>query len=59
MMTVKLSQDMWNSVMLILAEHPYKVVAPLIQSIGNELRGQMERTDNVEQMPLPGMRPGA
>jgi hypothetical protein len=55
MMTVTLSQDMWNSVLLILAEHPYKVTAPLIQAITKDLRGQMEPdTSNVEQM-----RPGA
>jgi hypothetical protein len=55
MFTVTLSQEMWNNVLLLLAEHPYKTVAPLIQNITNDLRSQMERKDdNVERM-----RPGA
>lgn len=44
-MTVTLEQDMWNNVLMILAEHPYKVSAPLIQGITNCLREQMQQQE--------------
>jgi len=53
-MTVTLSQDMWNSILLILAEHPYKVSAPLIQGISNALREQMQEQNNITPMRAPG-----
>jgi hypothetical protein len=57
MMTVTLSQDMWNSILLLLAEHPYKVSAPLIQGITNQLREQMQEQElqnNVKPLRAPG-----
>jgi hypothetical protein len=58
MMTVTLSQDMWNNILVLLAEHPYKQSAQLIQGITNCLREQMQ-----DQQPQrtngEALRPGA
>jgi hypothetical protein len=54
MMTVTLPQDTWNSILMLLAEHPYKVSAPLIQGITNCLREQMQQADNITPMRAPG-----
>jgi len=62
MLTVTLPQDTWNNILVLLAEHPYKQAAPLIQGITNCLREQMQQQEqyagNGATMPNTA-RPGA
>jgi hypothetical protein len=63
MMTVSLTQEQWNNILMLLAEHPYKVSAPLIQSVTNCLRDQMQEQPQPQQLRANGSaephRPGA
>lgn len=56
MMSVSLSQDNWNSILMLLAEHPYKLTAPLIQAIVPQLQKQQEQPSNV--VPMMNTTPG-
>ena len=60
MYTVTLPQETWNNILLLLAEHPYKQAAPLIQGITNCLREQMQQQQPGENVtPMTASRPGA
>ena len=53
MITIQLEQQMWNSIIALLAEVPYKVSAPLINSIVEQAQQQTNPPPQRPQMPQP------
>jgi len=53
--TVTLEAQQWNAVLAMLTDAPYRVSAPLIQAISEQLQGQAQSNgqDNLHQMPSP------
>ena len=49
MIAVSLTADEWNVVLQMLAEHPYKISAALIQKIGVAVQEQQQRS-NIEML---------
>jgi|KBSMisStandDraft_5_1062788.scaffolds.fasta_scaffold91683_3 hypothetical protein len=51
---VTLEAQQWNAVLAALSDAPYRISAPLIQAIGEQLQGQAQSNgqDNI-QMPSP------
>ena len=44
--TITLEAQQWNAVMAALSEAPFKVAAPLIQAISEQLQGQQQPSPN-------------
>ena len=53
MLTVNMVQDDWIKVLEILADYPYKRVAPLIQNLQQQLVPQMQQQ---QQPPMPNIK---
>jgi hypothetical protein len=57
-MTVSMSQDDWVKTLNVIAEGPFKIVAPIMQNIQRQLQGQMEMVEQQvvkaqQHMPRP------
>jgi hypothetical protein len=50
--TVTLEAQQWNAVLAALTDAPYKISAPLIQAIGEQLQGQAT-TNGQDDVRLP------
>jgi hypothetical protein len=48
-LTITLEAQQWNSVMAALAETPYRIAAPLIQAISEQLQQQAATVAEAEQ----------
>jgi hypothetical protein len=57
-LTVAMSQDDWVKTLNVIAEGPFKIVAPIMQNIQRQLQGQMEMVEQQvvkaqQHMPRP------
>lgn len=51
-MAVTLEAQQWNGVLAALSEAPYRVAAPLIQAIGEQLQQQSQQLQGPGEGPL-------
>lgn len=57
MISVTLSEEMWNGILTLLAEHPFKISAPLINAIHENLRKSQQSQQ--QDINVENIRPGA
>jgi hypothetical protein len=50
---VQLEAQQWNAVLAAISEAPYRVAAPLVQAISEQLQGQAQQTQQPNGPMLP------
>jgi hypothetical protein len=55
--TVTLEAQQWNAVLGALADAPFRIAAPLVQAISDQLQGQAQQSQPVPNGPSIAMPP--